>query len=172
MSKTIHIHIHRAKTGDNWEESKHKRASNGQFGSGGGGGATAKPAAKSAPAAKPAIAVKYATSGSSALARLQAQSNAHLKKTGFGHLVTPPKNAPGSNGGVAPKPAAKSAPKSLEAQAREHEDTAAKHHVAAQAEFKKNGKTDEYVRLKNLAQKHTNLGTDLINQAVASSKGK
>ena len=50
MSKTIHIHIHRAPAKDAWEESKHKRAANGQFGSG-GGGAAAKPAAKSAPAA-------------------------------------------------------------------------------------------------------------------------
>jgi len=52
MTKTIHIHIHRAKTSDaGWDESKHKRADNGQFGSGGGG---AKPAAKkaSAPATK------------------------------------------------------------------------------------------------------------------------
>lgn len=95
MSKTIHIHIHRAPAKDAWEESKHKRATNGQFGSG-GGGAAAKPAAKSASAPKPAIAVKQANRGSSALAQLQAQSNAHLKKTGFGHLVTPPKNAPGT----------------------------------------------------------------------------
>lgn len=99
MSKTIHIHIHRAPAKDSWEESKHKRASNGQFGS--GGGAAAKPAAKSASAPKPAIAVKQANRGSSALAQLQAQSNAHLKKTGFGHLVTPPKNAPGTG---APRP--------------------------------------------------------------------
>lgn len=101
MSKTIHIHIHRGPAKDAWEEGKHKRADNGQFGSGGGGGA-AKPAAKSAPAAKPAIAVKQANRGAGALAQLQAQSNAHLKKTGFGHLVTPPKNAPGSNGGAKP----------------------------------------------------------------------
>lgn len=52
MSKTIHIHIHRAPAKDAWEESKHKRAANGQFGSG-GGGAAAKPASKSAPATKP-----------------------------------------------------------------------------------------------------------------------
>lgn len=37
MTKTIHIHIHSAKTADAWEESKHPRAANGQFGSGGGG---------------------------------------------------------------------------------------------------------------------------------------
>ncbi len=47
MSKTIHIHIHRAPAKDAWEESKHKRAANGQFGSGGGGAAT-KPAARKA----------------------------------------------------------------------------------------------------------------------------
>lgn len=37
MTKTIHIHIHSAKTTDAWEESKHPRADNGQFGKGGGG---------------------------------------------------------------------------------------------------------------------------------------
>lgn len=48
MTKTIHIHIHSAKTTDAWEESKHPRADNGQFGKGGGGAkASAKPAAQS-----------------------------------------------------------------------------------------------------------------------------
>lgn len=42
------------KTGDagNWEESKHPRADNGQFGKGGGGGGPTKPAGKSASTAK------------------------------------------------------------------------------------------------------------------------
>lgn len=53
MRKTIHIHLHSTPTRDagNWEESKHPRAENGQFGKGSGGGAAAK---KSAPAKKPA----------------------------------------------------------------------------------------------------------------------
>lgn len=50
-----HIHIHFADAGD-FDEAKHKRAGNGQFGSGGGG--AAKPAAKTITktegAAKPA----------------------------------------------------------------------------------------------------------------------
>lgn len=53
MAKTIHIHLHSKPTHDagSWEEGKHPRAENGQFGKGSGGGAAAK---KSAPAKKPA----------------------------------------------------------------------------------------------------------------------
>ena len=36
MPKTVHVHIHA--TRDSWEENKHPRANNGQFGSGSGGG--------------------------------------------------------------------------------------------------------------------------------------
>lgn len=52
MSKTIHIHVHHKPTRDagEWEESKHPRAENGQFGKGSGGGAAAK---KSAGSSKP-----------------------------------------------------------------------------------------------------------------------
>ena len=93
MTKHIHIHIHRARTADaGFEESKHKRAENGQFGSGGG---SAAPAKKSA---TPAVAVKHANRGAGALAQLQAKSNAHLKATGHGHLVDKPKNSPGTGG--------------------------------------------------------------------------
>jgi len=52
MTKHIHLHLPpgaRVRTGDNWEESKHKRDDSGKFGSGGG----AKPAAKEAPSSKP-----------------------------------------------------------------------------------------------------------------------
>lgn len=49
MARHIHIHI-ATKDAGNFEESKHPRAENGQFGKGSGGGA--KPAAKKAPAAK------------------------------------------------------------------------------------------------------------------------
>lgn len=97
MARHIHIHVS-TKDAGNWEESKHPRADNGQFGKGSGGGA--KPAAKKAPAAKkeiPAIAVKTSNRGPGALAQMQAQSNAHLKATGFGHLVTPAKNKPGTH---------------------------------------------------------------------------
>lgn len=83
MTKHIHIHIHRAKTSDaGFEESKHKRAANGQFGSGGGGVAPAKKSAT------PAVAVKHANRGAGALAQLQAQSDAHLKAAGRGDLAT------------------------------------------------------------------------------------
>lgn len=39
MTKQVHVHIYRTKAADAFEESKHPRAANGQFGSGGGGGA-------------------------------------------------------------------------------------------------------------------------------------
>lgn len=46
MAKHIHIHIHKpTKDAGAWEESKHKRAANGQFGSGGGGGTKPLPGA-------------------------------------------------------------------------------------------------------------------------------
>lgn len=51
MARHIHIHVS-TKDAGNWEENKHPRADNGQFGKGSGGGA--KPAAKTAPAAKKA----------------------------------------------------------------------------------------------------------------------
>lgn len=51
MARHIHIHVS-TKDAGNFEESKHPRADNGQFGKGSGGGA--KPAAKTAPAAKKA----------------------------------------------------------------------------------------------------------------------
>lgn len=47
MGKTIHIHVHQTRDAGEWEESKHPRAENGQFGKGSGGGTPAK---KSAPA--------------------------------------------------------------------------------------------------------------------------
>lgn len=86
MAKTIHIHLHSTPTRDagNWEEGKHPRAENGQFGKGSGGGAAAK---KSAPAKTPAIATRHSNRGASALAQMQAQSNAHLVATGKGHVV-------------------------------------------------------------------------------------
>lgn len=52
-------------------------------------------------------------------------------------------------------------------QARQFEEKAAKLHQQAQAEYQKNGRTDEYVRLKNEAQKATNQGTDLMVKASA-----
>lgn len=48
-TKQIHIHIHRTKAKDAWNESDHPRASNGQFGSGGGGAKKAKAPAGAAP---------------------------------------------------------------------------------------------------------------------------
>lgn len=53
---------------------------------------------KSAPSKQeaPAIATRHSNRGASALAQLQAQSNAHLKATGHGHLVKPAKNSPGT----------------------------------------------------------------------------
>lgn len=114
MARHIHIHVG-TKDAGNWEENKHPRAENGQFGKGSGGGA--KPAAKKAPAAKkdvPAIAVKTSNRGPGALAQMQAQSNAHLKATGFGHLVTPAKNKPGTG---TPSPSGRSmTPKEVVAQ--------------------------------------------------------
>lgn len=56
-------------------------------------------------------------------------------------------------------------------QARQFEEKAAKLHQQAQAEYQKNGRTDEYVRLKNEAQKATNQGTDLMVKASAPSVG-
>lgn len=62
--KHIHIHVHRAATQDSdWDESKHKRAANGQFGAGGGG--AKKPAAKSSGGEAPAISTHHSNRGAS-----------------------------------------------------------------------------------------------------------
>ena len=168
MTKTIHIHIHSAKTTDAWEESKHPRADNGQFGKGGGGAkASAKPAAKSAPTAKPAIAVKQANRGSSALAQLQAQSNAHLKKTGFGHLVTPPKNAPGTG---APRPVtATSASVSPKLTESDLGKAAADQEAQSPEHLKKNPMRSHYH--KQAASRYTKAAELLVEARKAWAKG-
>lgn len=57
-------------------------------------------------------------------------------------------------------------------QAREWEEKASALQVKAQQEYTRNGKSDEYMRLRNEAQEAYNKGTDIMAQAVAQSKGK
>lgn len=45
MGKTIHIHVHQTRDAGEWEESKHPRAENGQFGKGSGNGTKPLPGA-------------------------------------------------------------------------------------------------------------------------------
>lgn len=65
-------------TGDEFREEDHPRREDGKFGSQGGGGAKKS---------TPAIATRHSNRGASALAQMQAQSNAHLMATGKGHVV-------------------------------------------------------------------------------------
>lgn len=55
-------------------------------------------------------------------------------------------------------------------QARQFEEQASKLHQQAQAEYQKNGPSDEHARLKREAQKATNQGTDLMAQAEAAAR--
>lgn len=116
MAKQVHIHIHRNKTRDAGEgEGKGKWITlspsgthvkvdgSGEITAGPKGMAGKKPSELSKSKASgstkkeaPAIATRQSNRGASALAQMQAQSNAHLKATGFGHLVKPAKNSPGT----------------------------------------------------------------------------
>jgi len=82
MSRSIHIHIHRAR--DAFEESKHPRASSGKFGSGGSGNASGSELAErhTAHAAKYAAARKKAVAAGNSKAALEAskQENYHLQQ--------------------------------------------------------------------------------------------
>lgn len=57
-------------------------------------------------------------------------------------------------------------------QAREWEEKASALQVKAQQEYTRNGKSDEYMRLRNEAQEAMNKGTDIMAKAAAQSKGK
>lgn len=71
MAKHIHIHIHKpTKDAGAWEESKHKRAENGQFGSGGGASSPIKP---NPAAAAPSFAKSDAAKKASRLATQSTQ---------------------------------------------------------------------------------------------------
>lgn len=190
MTKTIHIHIHRAKTSDaDWDESKHKRAGDGQFGSGGGAVVPSPPRRPSAApkAANPHNVAVQLAGRKQQLAELQKDmktgkysqedmkelktKEASLQRMIANYSEKSSPKAPAAKKSATAPAATKQAEDPVK-KARWHEEEAGKLHAQAQKEYAKHGvRTDEYVRLKKEAQRHTNVGADLINQAVAKSKG-
>lgn len=104
MSKTIHIHLHRqpvTRDSGNWEESKHPRAENGQFGKGSGG---AKPAAKKSAPAKGSSKPLHVQRQEKLDAEKAAKANPHLHSH-LGSGEPSSKGHAGSNGGQPSRPA-------------------------------------------------------------------
>jgi hypothetical protein len=146
MAKQVHIHIHRNKTRDAGE------------GEGKGKWITLSPSGTH---------VKVdgsgeITAGPKGMAGKKPSELSKSKASGSAKKEAPAKNSPGAG-----TPSGKADPVK---QAREFEEHASRLQQQAQAEYTKNGKTDEYMRLRNEAQQAMNKGTDLMAQAVGASK--